>query len=73
MKVKLKIWIENKVGQAFLGDGRANLLQAIKDTGTLSAAAKQMKMSYRKAWYHLNEMEKRLKALEKKLESDQQE
>ncbi len=58
LKLKLKIWIENARGQALLGDGRADLLQAINETGTLSAAAKQMKMSYRKAWNHLNEMEK---------------
>ena len=58
MKAKLKIWIENEAGQSFLGDGRAELLEAIRETGTLSAAAKRMKMSYRKAWYHLNEMEK---------------
>ena len=58
MKPKLKIWIENEAGQSFLGDGRAELLQAIREDGSLSAAAKRMKMSYRKAWYHLNEMEK---------------
>lgn len=57
LNVKCKIWIENAHGQAFLGDGRADLLRAIDETGSLSAAAKRMKMSYRKAWYHLNAME----------------
>ena len=36
------------VGQATaLGPGKANLLEAIDDTGSISAAARQMGMSYR--------------------------
>lgn len=33
-----------------LGPGRAELLEHIDQTGSISAAARQMKMSYRRAW-----------------------
>lgn len=33
-----------------LGPGKADLLQAIISTGSISQAAKQMNMSYRRAW-----------------------
>ena len=33
-----------------LGPGKANLLEAIARTGSISAAARDMKMSYRRAW-----------------------
>ena len=33
-----------------LGPGKADLLRAIDDTGSISAAARRMRMSYRRAW-----------------------
>jgi molybdate transport system regulatory protein len=33
-----------------MGPGKADLLDAIHDTGSISAAAKRMGMSYRRAW-----------------------
>jgi molybdate transport system regulatory protein len=33
-----------------IGPGKADLLQAIARTGSISAAAREMKMSYRRAW-----------------------
>src|SRR5258707_2952400 len=33
-----------------IGPGRADLLGAITRTGSISAAAREMKMSYRRAW-----------------------
>lgn len=48
-KIKSRIWIE--VGDNVLvGEGRIKLLKAIIETGSLSKAAKRLKMSYRKAW-----------------------
>lgn len=35
---------------SMLGPGKADLLQAIRDTGSISAAGRQMKMSYKRAW-----------------------
>ncbi len=37
-------------GVASLGPGRIDLLDAIGNTGSISAAARSMGMSYRKAW-----------------------
>ncbi|MBX9587834.1 MAG: LysR family transcriptional regulator [Hyphomonadaceae bacterium] len=34
-----------------LGPGKAQLLQGIKDTGSISAAGRRMGMSYKRAWY----------------------
>lgn len=33
-----------------LGPGKADLLEAIRDTGSISAAARRLGMSYRRAW-----------------------
>ena len=37
-------------GTSFLGRGRVELLQRIAETGSISQAAKAMKMSYKAAW-----------------------
>jgi molybdate transport system regulatory protein len=37
-------------GKNFLGRGRVELLQRIRETGSISKAAKEMKMSYKAAW-----------------------
>ena len=47
--LKLKIWLERD-GRFVISDGRAKLLRKVKDTGSLSKAAKEMGMSYRHAW-----------------------
>ncbi|MFN3921845.1 MAG: winged helix-turn-helix domain-containing protein [Caldimicrobium sp.] len=44
-----KIWIEGKEG-TFIGFGRIILLERIKEYGSISKAAKSMKMSYKHAW-----------------------
>lgn len=33
-----------------LGPGKAELLERIRDTGSISAAGRQMQMSYKRAW-----------------------
>lgn len=37
-------------GRNFLGRGRVELLQRIRETGSISKAAKSMRMSYKAAW-----------------------
>ena len=37
-------------GQRFFGPGRVELLERINQTGSISQAARQMHMSYKKAW-----------------------
>ena len=56
--VKFRIWIysgEDKL----LGKGRVELLERIKESGSISKAAKEMKMSYRQAWQMVKEMNER--------------
>lgn len=37
-------------GDAYLGPGRADLLELIAETGAIAEAAKRMGMSYKRAW-----------------------
>ncbi len=39
-----------------LGPGKARLLEAIRDTGSISAAGRAMEMSYKRAWMLVEEM-----------------
>jgi molybdate transport system regulatory protein len=39
-----------------IGPGKADLLAAIADTGSISAAGRSMGMSYKKAWYLIDTM-----------------
>ena len=48
-KIKSRIWIEAD-NNILLGEGRVALLEAIDELGSLSKAAKSLKMSYKKAW-----------------------
>lgn len=48
-KIKSRIWIEAD-NHVLLGEGRVQLLKAIQETGSLTKAAKNLKMSYKKAW-----------------------
>lgn len=59
-KIKGSIWIENDNG-AFVGSGRILLLEKIKKMGSITVAAKSMKMSYRHAWELINSMNKQAK------------
>jgi len=41
---------------ARIGPGKAKLLESIRDTGSISAAARDMDMSYKRAWLLLDSM-----------------
>ncbi len=55
-RLRSKIWLEFR-GQPFLGSGRYRLLAAIDRSGSINAAAKELGISYRKAWSQLDAME----------------
>lgn len=55
---RLRLWIDIK-GRVAFGPGKMRLLRAIAETKSLSAAAKQLRMSYRLAWKHLKILEER--------------
>lgn len=41
---------------AMIGPGKAELLERIRDTGSIAAAGRQMEMSYKRAWMLVEEM-----------------
>jgi molybdate transport system regulatory protein len=53
------LWLESD-GQVVLSRWRIRLLEAIDESGSISAAANSMDVSYRRAWDKLDEMEKGL-------------
>ncbi|MGO4916620.1 winged helix-turn-helix domain-containing protein [Pseudogemmobacter sp. W21_MBD1_M6] len=46
-KVRIRLVFDE---DAMLGPGKAELLERIRDTGSISAAGRQMQMSYKRAW-----------------------
>ncbi|SFZ94462.1 molybdate transport system regulatory protein [Flaviramulus basaltis] len=59
-KIKSRIWIESEKN-VLLGEGRVHLLKAIEETGSLSKAAKSLKISYKKAWHLIDSVNKSAK------------
>ncbi len=55
-----KIWLETKDQLGILGDGKWILLKAIDETGSLKAAMEKLKLTYRKTWNNLQQIEERL-------------
>lgn len=41
-----------------VGPGKIELLEAVRDTGSISAAARKLGMSYKRAWYLLDTLKK---------------
>ncbi len=56
MQPKLRVWVTFSTGLKF-GDGRARLLEAIDELGSLQRAVARFDMSYRSAWGYLRELE----------------
>ncbi|GBE01748.1 molybdenum-pterin-binding protein MopA [bacterium BMS3Bbin06] len=59
MEIRSKLWIEID-GEPVFGRGRMFLLEAIDKYGSINQAAKQINISYRKAWSYIGTMEDRL-------------
>jgi molybdate transport system regulatory protein len=57
MTKKIKAAIKVDFGNDLrLGAGKIRLLSLVAETGSISAAARQMEMSYRRAWLLIGEM-----------------
>lgn len=54
-EITAKCWI-TVAGEPFLGHGRVLLLEKIKECGSISAAARTLNMAYRRAWWHIEAM-----------------
>ena len=51
--VRTKLFVANET----IGIGKIRLLQLVGETGTISAAARQMGMNYRRAWFLIDSMQ----------------
>jgi molybdate transport system regulatory protein len=60
LRIKSKIWIEDENGKIIFGSGRARILIAIEEYGSILAAAKHLEMSYRAVWGKIKATEERL-------------
>jgi molybdate transport system regulatory protein len=49
VQIKGRLWLE-KQGETYLSWGRVVLLERIRETGSIAAAAREMKMAYSHAW-----------------------
>ncbi len=49
VQIKGRLWVE-KQGETFLSWGRVILLEKIRETGSIAAAARAMEMAYSHAW-----------------------
>ncbi len=56
-KINFKCWVEDD-GEKFYGPGPNELLKLIRKEGSLSRAAEQMHMSYKKAWEMVQRLNK---------------
>jgi len=59
MQARLKLWVE-KDGLLVFSDYRAELLDHIAKTGSISGGAERMGLSYRRAWGKIKEIEHNL-------------
>jgi molybdate transport system regulatory protein len=62
LRVSARAWIELN-GRFFLGPGKARLLRAVDDVGSISGAARSIGLSYRAAWNYIDAMNRRAGAL----------
>ena len=58
--LRSKIWIEDSSGAMVFGLGRYRILDAVDRLGSLQAAARELKMSYRAVWCRVHVSEERL-------------
>ncbi len=61
MEPHFNVWIEHR-GEVVLSEWRVKLLEMINETGSISAAAEKMEVTYHRAWEKVHEMEEGLGA-----------
>jgi molybdate transport system regulatory protein len=60
LAIKSKVWIEDEHGKVVFGSGRMRILELVERYGSMHAAAKELKMSYRAVWGKIKATEDRL-------------
>jgi molybdate transport repressor ModE-like protein len=58
--IKTKTWMENQYGDLLFGKGKTEILEAIDRFGSIAKAAEHLNMSYKKAWSHIQVLQKNL-------------
>lgn len=58
--IRSKVWVEDRSGKVVFGLGRLKIIEAISRLGSIQAAAKELKMSYRAVWGRIKATEERL-------------
>jgi molybdate transport system regulatory protein len=53
--IRASVWVE-KNGELYLGGGRVMLLERLDKLGSIAAAARSMRLSYRNAWLWIEAM-----------------
>ena len=59
LDLRLRLYLGEEIA---MGPGKADLLEAIRDTGSIAAAGRQMGMSYRRAWQLVDTMNRCFRA-----------
>jgi len=59
MKARYNLWIEVD-GKVVISRWRVRLLEAVERTGSITAAAEDLNVPYRRAWERIHEMEARI-------------
>jgi molybdate transport system regulatory protein len=59
LDIRSKIWLEID-GEMFFSRGRMELFRAVERVGSINRAARDLGISYRKAWGHIKAMEERI-------------
>jgi molybdate transport repressor ModE-like protein len=58
--VKTKTWMENEKRELLFGKGKTEILLEIEKTGSISRAAENLGMNYKKAWSHIKLLQQNL-------------
>ncbi|MGE0804878.1 MAG: winged helix-turn-helix domain-containing protein [Burkholderiaceae bacterium] len=59
VQFRMRVYRDDSIA---IGPGKIALLEAVAETGSISAAARQMGMSYRRAWVLVDEMNRALQS-----------
>ena len=60
LKLRSSQWIVDEHNTIIIGEGRAEILKNIEQTGSINQTAKVMKMSYKAVWSKIKATEKHL-------------
>jgi molybdate transport system regulatory protein len=60
VRLNYKVWLSDNDDQGILGDGKWQILKAIEECGSLTAACKKLNLTYRRTWGDLKKIEQRL-------------